>query len=233
MKCLMRGFGLVEIMLALVLGLIMSLALMQIFISSKSTYMSQTSSASLQEDARFVLGKMIQEVRLVGMFGCLASVRDASVGGQFSAAVQAPVHWDAHQQSLTLITAGVELDTSWHTWAVHTDCSSSATAWTRGQAPRLKAGEMALPVHKQVYRFNPRRDELTLNGQPLVSNVRAFSVLFGIADAANEIGIARYSADPDPALIRSVRLTLTLFDPADRTQEQTFNVVAAIRNRLG
>jgi len=25
---------------------------------------------------------------------------------------------------------------------------------------------------------------------------------------------------------------LTLFDPADRTQEQTFHVVAAIRNRL-
>jgi type IV pilus assembly protein PilW len=30
-----------------------------------------------------------------------------------------------------------------------------------------------------------------------------------------------------------VRLTLTLLDPADRVQEQTVEVVAALRNRLG
>jgi type IV pilus assembly protein PilW len=84
-----------------------------------------------------------------------------------------------------------------------------------------------------VYRFNPGRSELALNGQPLISNVRAFSVMFGVANGVDTPGITRYTDQPDPALIRSVRLTLTLFDPADRTQEQTFNVVAAIRNRLG
>ncbi len=228
-----KGFGLVEIMLTLVIGLMMSLALTQIFISSKSTYLSQTSSASLQEDARFVLSKMIQETRLAGMFGCLASVRDASTDGKFSAAFHEPVQWEAQRHALTLITAAVETDPSWPDWVVHTDCVSSSSAWSRGHSPPLSVGEMALPVRKQIYRFNPRRSELALNGQPLVSNVGAFSVLFGVADTVNDSGIARYSADPDPALIRSVRLTLTLFDPADRTQEQTFNVVAAIRNRLG
>lgn len=228
-----RGFGLVEIMLALVLGLVLSLALSQIFVAFKSTWLSQTSSASLQEDARFVLAKMVQEVRLVGMFGCLGSVRDASLGGGFSSAFHAPVQWDARQQSLTLVTAPVGTAQSWYDWVVHTDCATTATAWSRGRAPALQAGEFALPVQRHVYRLNAQRGELTLDGQPLLSNVRGFSVLFGVADSNGASGIARYTAQPEPRLIRSVRLTLTLFDPADRTREQTFNVVATLRNRIG
>ena len=129
MKRLEKGFGLVEVMLALVLGLVMSLALAQIFISSKSSYASQTSSASLQEDARFVLSKMVQEVQLVGMFGCLGKVDDASVGTGFSKAFEDPIHWDASSQTLSLAKAGTGEGGGWSTWVIHTDCVSSATAW--------------------------------------------------------------------------------------------------------
>jgi type IV pilus assembly protein PilW len=233
MKALEKGFGLVEVMLALVLGLVMSLALAQIFVSSKSSYASQASSAGLQEDARFVLSKMVQEARLVGMFGCLGRVDDASAGNGFSKAFDQPIHWDASSQTLTLTTAGAGEGGSWSTWVIHTDCVSTATAYSTGRAPRPSANETAMSVHRQVYRFNPSRNELSLNGQPLVSNVRAFSVLFGVADSINERSITRYAATAEPSLIRSVRLTLTLFDPAERVQEQTVDVVAAIRNRLG
>jgi type IV pilus assembly protein PilW len=230
---LAKGFGLVEIMLALLLGLVMSLALTQIFITSKSTYLSQASSASLQEDARFVLAKMVQEVRLVGMFGCLARVEDKSAGGRFTRAFDRTVEWDVQQQSLTLITAATDLDRSWHTWELHTDCSSTATAWTRGSAPKAAEGETTLAVHQQIYRFNEGRSELALNGQPLLSNVRAFKVLLGVSSGASGRDVVRYTDQANPALIRSIRLTLTLFDPADRAKEQTLTVVAAIRNRLG
>lgn len=233
MRPLEKGFGLVEVMLALVLGLVMSLALAQIFISSKSSYASQTSSASLQEDARFVLSKMVQEVQLAGMFGCLGKVDDASVGNGFSKAFQDPITWDANSKTLTLATAGTGEGGGWATWVIHTDCVSSATAYTNGRAPRLSADETAMPIHRQVYRFNKARNELSLNGQLLVSNVGAFSVLFGVAGSLNDRSIARYAATAEPSLIRSVRLTLTLSDPADRVQEQTVDVVAAIRNRLG
>lgn len=233
MKVPVRGFGLVEVLLALVLGLVMSLALMQIFISSKSSYVSQTSSASLQEDARFVLSKIVQEVRLAGMFGCLANVADASVGNGFSRAFQDPIRWDAGSQTLTLATAGTGEGSGWYTWVVHTDCVTSATGYSSGRAPRLAVDETALPIHRQVYRYNTARNELSLNGQPLVSNVRDFRVLFGVADSIHGQSVARYVEQPDPALIRSVRVTLTLADPTHRIQEQTFNVVAAVRNRLG
>lgn len=232
MNASFRGFSLVEVMLALVLGLVMSLALAQIFISSKGSYASQTSSASLQEDARFVLSKMVQEVRLVGMFGCLGKVDDTSAGNGFSKAFEEPIHWDASSQTLTLATAGTG-EGGWSTWVIHTDCVSSATAYSNGRAPRLAVGETAMPINRQVYRFNKARNELSLNGQPLVSNVRAFSVMFGVAGSINDRSISRYAATADPLLIRSLRLTLTLFDPADRTQEQTIDIVAALRNRLG
>lgn len=228
-----RGFGLIEIMLSLVLGLVVSLALTQLFISSKSTYLSQSSSAALQEDARFVLSKIAQEVRQAGAFGCLGSVDDASLGGGFSRAFRDPVQWDARQQSLTLTSTAVDNDRSWHTWMLHTDCQRVATAWSRGRAPRLKPGEIALPIRQQVYRFNEARGEITLDGQPLLSNVRAFGVLFGMADGLTANEVKRYTEQPDLALVRSIRLTLTLFDPEDRAQEQRFHLVAALRNRLG
>jgi type IV pilus assembly protein PilW len=233
MSVVQKGFGLVEVLLALVLGLVMSLALMQIFISSKSSYASQTSSASLQEDARFVLSKMVQEVRLVGMFGCLGGVDDASVGNGFSKAFEEPIHWDASAQTLTFATAGTGEGGGWSTWVVHTNCVTSATAYSNAKAPRLAADELALPIHRQVYRFNNARNELSLNGQPLVSNVRAFDVLLGVAHSIDDHSVAHYAVTAEPALIRSVRLTLTLFDPTGRVQEQTVDVVAAIRNRLG
>lgn len=229
----MSGFGLVEVMLALLLGLVISLGLTQLFISSKSTNFSQVSSAALQEDARFVLAKMTQEVRLAGMFGCLENIRDESLGGRFSSARRQPVQWDVQQQSLTLISAVPDSNSTWHDWVVHTDCVSSSTAWSRGRAPALTAGDFALPVQQHLYRFNSRRAELTLDGQPLLSNVRNFNVLFGVASSSGASGVARYTSQPDLALIRSLRLSLTLFDPADRTREQTFHVVAAIRNRQG
>ena len=58
-------------------------------------------------------------------------------------------------------------------------------------------------------------------------------MLFGVAHSRDQQSVARYVADADSALIRSVRLTLTLFDPDARMPEQTFSVVAAVRNRLG
>ena len=78
-----KGFGLIELLIALALSLIVVLGVVQIFIAAKNTYLSQNAAASMQEDARFVLSKMIQEIRMVGMFGCLGTITDASDGGEF------------------------------------------------------------------------------------------------------------------------------------------------------
>ncbi|HEY0288249.1 MAG TPA: prepilin-type N-terminal cleavage/methylation domain-containing protein [Pseudomonas sp.] len=225
-----EGFGLIELMVALTLGLVISLALSQMFISSKDTYLSQTASANLQEDARFVLNKLAQDIRMVGTFGCLGSVKDASDTGDFAAVFKAPIQWQPGQRTLTLATTSVEAGRSEPDWVIQTDCSSTATAYSRG----TDSDELRFPVQQQVYGFNARRADLTLNGYALISNVSGFDVLFGVAQTPSEMSISRYVEIPDdPALIRSVRITLTLSDPAGRVKAQRFSVVAALRNRLG
>jgi type IV pilus assembly protein PilW len=190
----------------------------------------------MQEDARFALSKMVQEIRMVGMFGCLATVIDASTDNSFAASQITPIRWDNANRRLTLVTADIGGGGNAPTWTVVSDCRTSATAYSNARAPAT--GQLAFPIRRLVYGFN--NGQLLLGsgvGNPtmavLVDNVRAFNVTFGMAGSATDIAATSYSANPsDPALIRSVRLTLTLFDPRNTVRDQTFNVVAALRNRL-
>lgn len=231
-----RGFGLIELMIALVISLIVVLGVVQIFIAAKNTYVSQNAAAVMQEDARFALSKMVQEIRMVGMFGCLATVIDASTDNSFAASQITPIGWDNANRRLTLVTADIGSGGNVPTWTVVSDCRTSATAYSNARAPAT--GQLAFPIRRLVYGFN--NNQLLLGTGPgnptmavLVDNVRAFNVTFGMAGSATDVAATSYSANPsDPALIRSVRLTLTLFDPRNTVREQTFNVVAALRNRL-
>ncbi|MDY7561920.1 pilus assembly protein PilW [Pseudomonas sp. 10B1] len=226
MKLVSSGFGLVEIMLAMTLGLVITLGLTQLFIGTKNTYVSQTAAAFMQEDARFLLSKMLQEIRMVGMFGCLKTIDD--VGKGFSAARQTPIRWDNAKQTLTLITADVGTTGGKSDWVVISDCESSATAYAGDHDPGL--GQMKFPIREVTYTYNRRNSEIS----GLIKNVSAFSVLFGVANTVEDRSVSHYSANPvNPELIRSVRLNLTLSDPAKRVKDQTFMVVAALRNRLG
>lgn len=231
-----RGFGLIELMIALVLSLIVVLGVVQIFIAAKNTYISQSAAAVMQEDARFALSKMVQEIRMVGMFGCLGTVTDASSAGDFNASQITPIRWDNANLKLTLVTADVGSGGGVPTWTVLSDCRTSASAYTGARTPA--SGQLAFPIRRLIYSFS--NNQLLMGtgaGNPtqavLVDNVRTFNVTFGVASSATDIAASSYNGNPsDPALIRSVRLTLTLFDPKNNVREQTFNVVAALRNRL-
>ncbi|MCP1498014.1 type IV pilus assembly protein PilW [Pseudomonas migulae] len=236
MNRLNRGFGLIEMLIALALSLVVVLGVAQVFIAAKNTYVSQNAAANIQEDARFVLSKMIQEIRMVGMFGCLGTITDASAGGSFYLSQVAPISWDNSTLKLILVTADVGAGGGTPTWTVVSDCRNTATAYSNVQTPAT--GQLAFPIRRLIYSL--KNGQLTMGsgiGTPtqavLVDNVRAFTVLFGLAASATDTAASSYSANPtDPARIRSVRLTLTLFDPNSRVSEQTFTVVAALRNRL-
>jgi type IV pilus assembly protein PilW len=233
-----RGFGLIELLIALALSLVVILGVVQVFIAAKNTYVSQNAAANMQEDARFVLSKMIQEIRMVGMFGCLGTITDASLDGRFKASQITPISWDNASQNLTLVTADVGSDGGTPTWTVVSDCRNSATAYSNLKTPA--SGQLAFPIRRLIYSL--KNGQLTMGvsiGQSkprqyvLVDNVSAFNVSFGLADSATDSAATRYSSNPsDAARIRSVRLTLTLGDPNNRVANQTFNVVAALRNRL-
>lgn len=66
-----KGLSLVELMIALAIGLLVSLAVFTLFISSLKTNKTQDNLARLQESARYVLHQMQTDIRMSGFRSCL------------------------------------------------------------------------------------------------------------------------------------------------------------------
>jgi type IV pilus assembly protein PilW len=64
------GVGLVEIMIALVIGLILTAGAGKMFLDSRQTYRLQDAQSRLQENARFALELLTNDIRMVGFSGC-------------------------------------------------------------------------------------------------------------------------------------------------------------------
>jgi type IV pilus assembly protein PilW len=75
----MRGFSLVELMVALTIGLIIMAAVSMLFVSSKKTYTAQDSLARLQENARFAMQFLVKDLRLAGYYGCIDEISAETV----------------------------------------------------------------------------------------------------------------------------------------------------------
>ena len=65
------GLSLVELMIALALGLVLTLGVVQIFLGSSQTYRLSDALGKVQENIRFSLGTLQYDVRMAGYFGCL------------------------------------------------------------------------------------------------------------------------------------------------------------------
>lgn len=65
-----RGMSLVELMVAITIGLIVLAAVSTVFVNSKANYTTQESAARLQESARFAIHFMARDLRMAGYYGC-------------------------------------------------------------------------------------------------------------------------------------------------------------------
>lgn len=65
-----RGLTLVEIMVALVIGLILMAGIIELFISSKQTYTLHESISRVQENGRFAVDQLSRDLRMAGHMGC-------------------------------------------------------------------------------------------------------------------------------------------------------------------
>lgn len=229
------GFSLVELLLALATGLVLVLGGTQVLIGSRATHASQQAAMLLQDDARFVLDKMTQDIRQAGMFGCLATAFIDNAPPAFDQ----PVSWkiEAGAKSLTLVTADVGNENGKADWTVLSDCTGTAQAYA-GSSPAPAPGQLRFALRQITYTFEAGQLKVSTPAAPakavLVDNVQAFDISYGVAAKPSSTEVARYDASPaDLGLIRSVRILMTLQDPAGRVKDQTYSVVAALRNRLG
>lgn len=65
-----RGFTLVELMVALAIGLLLTIGVVQIFSASRSTYQLDEGLARAQENGRFAIEFMSREIRHAAHLGC-------------------------------------------------------------------------------------------------------------------------------------------------------------------
>lgn len=227
-----QGFGLVEIMVALVLGLVVSMGIIQIFSASRGTFQSQNAAASMQEDARFVLSKMIQELRMTGMYGCLSfgSYLPVAPAIALPSALDTPIFWDGTTNTLSLVTADIGSPGTVPTWTIISDCQTNSQLYLGARTPA--AGQTAFALRQVEYSFS--NGTLFVgpvnNRQPLLQNVSNWGVLFGMA--GNPMTYTNAITAANAINIRSVRLTLTLRDPNGRVEDQPYSVVAYLRNRF-
>ncbi|HHB11822.1 MAG TPA: prepilin-type cleavage/methylation domain-containing protein [Chromatiales bacterium] len=89
-----RGISLVELMVAMVLGLVVVGGVVQIYVSNKQTYRVNAAVARIQENARFALDLLGRDLRAAGYWGCggaAAQIANAvnGTGWQFQAE---PIH---------------------------------------------------------------------------------------------------------------------------------------------
>lgn len=71
-----QGLSLVELMVAIVLGLILSAGIMQLFVGSKQTYRFHDAMSRVQENARFAIDALSHDMRMAGDMGCSAYVQN-------------------------------------------------------------------------------------------------------------------------------------------------------------
>ena len=65
-----RGLSLVEVMVALVISLVLLAGVVQIFGANKQTYRLADALSSMQENARFAVEVLTQDIRMAGFQGC-------------------------------------------------------------------------------------------------------------------------------------------------------------------
>lgn len=63
------GMSLVELMIAMLIGLLLSAAIITVYLSNKKTFWDTEAAASLQENSRFAMKLIVNDLRLAGFYG--------------------------------------------------------------------------------------------------------------------------------------------------------------------
>lgn len=73
------GLSIIELMIAMVLGLTLAAGVVQIYVGSTATERDQDARLRMQENGRFALNFLGNEIRMAGYLGCQGSITGSSV----------------------------------------------------------------------------------------------------------------------------------------------------------
>jgi type IV pilus assembly protein PilW len=153
-----RGFTLIELMIAGLLGLILTAGMIQIFIGSSQTFRVQRAISEVLDKGRTATNFIVSEIENAGFGG------DGLVASAF-ATMPNNVVFDAGTTDGT----GAVNDSIRIQYTGIRDCTGAAVA-----APFLV-----------VNTFDVVAGELRCNGQPLINGVESFHILYGVDTDGN------------------------------------------------
>ena len=102
---LQDGFSLIEIMIAMVIGLLLIAGMITVFAGTKRSAELNSTMAMMQEHGRFALGSMVSDVRLAGFQGC--------VDNQINARIRATLAPTDDFSSSSISSSLIKADGSW------------------------------------------------------------------------------------------------------------------------
>jgi len=79
-----KGLTIIELMIAMVMGLVITGAIVQVFANNKQIYLVQDTNARLQENARYALHTISEKIRKAGYVGCSTRSKGFSVNNVIS-----------------------------------------------------------------------------------------------------------------------------------------------------
>ncbi|MEI8362190.1 MAG: PilW family protein [Betaproteobacteria bacterium] len=119
------GLSLVELMIAMAIGLVVSGAVMVLFLTNIKTNQTQDNMARLQENARFALIKMQTDIRQAGYRGCLG--RKGAAPSSATTSVNNVITGFGYKDNLAMPVEGFYGEAA---WTPALDASISAVAPT-------------------------------------------------------------------------------------------------------
>ena len=75
----MRGLSMIELLIAMVMGLSLTAGVMQVYVGNTQTERDQEARARMQENGRFAISYLSHELRMAGYLGCLATIEENSI----------------------------------------------------------------------------------------------------------------------------------------------------------
>lgn len=224
-----RGFTLVEILVALAIGALLTVGFVQIFSGSKKTYLVQDNLSRLQENGRFAMDFLSQDIRMAGFRDNATPANpfpDVAISG-----------FEGSDNPESNVGDAIEIRYEADRNCVGNDPDTVADGIARNIF-FIKDGELKCKGNGQV--------------EPLVEGMEDMQILYGEDTTPNDDDYTanRYlpaDAVSDMANVVSVRITLmvrTLDDHlalqdsttpsggTDRRLRQTFTKTISLRNRI-
>jgi len=111
---LVAGVSLIELMVAMVLGLLVSAGIVSIFLSTSASSRAQRQLAQVQEEGRYAIGRIVDDLRMSNAQYCTSTGGVASITGSglYLDGLRAPVVYARNLQSAL---SSADLTTRWGT----------------------------------------------------------------------------------------------------------------------